>query len=67
MTSICNFRLIRRLAITVEFLLGLNSAAAQSGDETVPAASNALRAPQYDQAYQAAHAGLQKSPSDPKF
>jgi hypothetical protein len=58
---------MRRLAITVVFLLGLNSAAAQSGDETVRAASSALRAQQYDQAYQAAHAGLPKAPSDPKF
>jgi tetratricopeptide (TPR) repeat protein len=66
-TSICNFRLIRRLAITVMFQLGLYSAAAQSGDETVRAASDALRAQQYDQAYQAAHAGLQKSPSDPRI
>lgn len=62
-----NFRVIRRLAFAAFFLLGLKSAAAQSGDETVRSATNALRLQQYDQAYQAAHAGLQKSPHDPKI
>ncbi len=66
-TSVGNFRVVRRLAFTVVLLLGLNSAAAQSGDETVRSITDALRSQQYDQAYQTAHAGLQKSPHDPKI
>ena len=62
-----NFRVIRKLAFTAFVLLGLKSGAAQSDDETVRSATNALRLQQYDQAYQAAHAGLQKSPHDPKI
>jgi tetratricopeptide (TPR) repeat protein len=66
-TSAGNFRVMRRLAFTAFVLLSVNSAAAQSSDDTVRFVTNALRLQQYDQAYHAAHAGLQKSPNDPKI
>lgn len=59
--------MIRRLVLTAFVLFGLKSAAAQSSNETVRSATNALRLQQYDQAYQAAHAGLKTSPHDPKI
>jgi hypothetical protein len=52
LTSVGNFRVVRRAAFAIVLLLGLNSAAAQSGDDTVRSATNALRLQQYDQAYQ---------------
>jgi Flp pilus assembly protein TadD len=55
------------LAFSAFILLGVYSAAAQTSDETVRSVTNALRSQQYDQAYQAAHAGLHKSPHDPKI
>jgi tetratricopeptide (TPR) repeat protein len=66
-TSAGDFRVMRRLAFTAFVLLGMYSAAAQSSDDTVRAVTNALRAQQYDQAYQVAHAKLQQSPNDPKI
>jgi tetratricopeptide (TPR) repeat protein len=60
-------RAMRSLAFTASVLLGVYSAAPQSSDDTVRSVTNALRTQQYDQAYQAAHAGLQKSPNDPKI
>jgi tetratricopeptide (TPR) repeat protein len=70
-TSVGDFRVMRRamrrFAFTAFVLLGVHSAAAQSSDDTVRSVTNALRAQQYDQAYQAAHTELQKSPHDPKI
>jgi tetratricopeptide (TPR) repeat protein len=66
-TSAGDFRVMRRLAFTAFVLLGMYSAVAQSSDDTVRAVTNALRAQQYDQAYQVAHAKLQQSPNDPKI
>jgi tetratricopeptide (TPR) repeat protein len=58
---------MRRLAFTAFVLFGVYSAAAQSSDDTVRSITDALRSEQYDQAYQAAHALLQKLPNDPKI
>ncbi len=62
-----NFRAMRSLAFAAFILPGVYSAAAQTSDDTVRSVTNALRSQQYDQAYKAAHAELQKSPNDPKL